>query len=199
MSSPYHKYVFDVEKRLFVGEFEKMYQDEELFNFDSWFQNDMNHLTKKLALSILSNYNFSKIIDFGCGKGDFTNLLKKNNNSITGLDISITAIEKAKAKYPKIDFLTSDATYFKQMTNVDLVVAIEVFSYINNWEEVLEDISKKSMYLFLTVYIPVNPIGFIKSIKELENTLIKFFNIETKLIANDESSMFLVKIKNDYL
>jgi hypothetical protein len=48
MDAPYHKYVFDVEQRRFVGDFEKMYQQEDIQHFDSWFQDDMNHMTKNL-------------------------------------------------------------------------------------------------------------------------------------------------------
>ena len=35
---PYHKYVFDVKRRKFVGEFEEMYQGEDKENYDSWYQ-----------------------------------------------------------------------------------------------------------------------------------------------------------------
>ena len=108
MAAPYHKFVFDSENRRFVGDFDKMYQQEDVQNFDSWFQDDMNHLTKRLALTILGRYNFNSVVDFGCGKGAFTNLLKKANNTVTGIDISETAVQKAKAKYPDIQFIASD-------------------------------------------------------------------------------------------
>lgn len=53
MASPYHKYVFDVEQRRFVGDFEKMYQQEDVQHFDSWFQDDMNHMTKKTCIDYI--------------------------------------------------------------------------------------------------------------------------------------------------
>ena len=34
----YHKYVFDLAKREFVGDFDKMYQQEVSDNYDSWHQ-----------------------------------------------------------------------------------------------------------------------------------------------------------------
>jgi trans-aconitate methyltransferase len=170
-----------------------MYQQEDIQHFDSWFQDDMNHMTKKLALTILSGYNFNSVVDFGCGKGTFTNLLKKNNNNVIGVDISETAILKAKAKYPFIDFQVGDAGIFSQMPPVDLVVAIEVFSYVENWKEIFEMISKRSSYFFIAAYIPPSPIGFIKSMDELEKTLTTFFRIESKMVVNNESSLFFVK------
>jgi hypothetical protein len=54
----YHKFVFDFENRSFVGQFEEMYQQEKVSNFDSWHQEDSRQLNRKIALSIMENYNF---------------------------------------------------------------------------------------------------------------------------------------------
>ena len=100
----YHKYVFDTDKREFVGEFEKMYQAEDSQGFDSWLERDLRPLRKTISYAILSAYNFSRILDIGCGKGTFTHLLKKQNNHVVGIDLSETAIRKAQASFPDIDF-----------------------------------------------------------------------------------------------
>jgi hypothetical protein len=71
----YHKYVFDLENRKFVGAFEKMYKNEKDEIFDSWHQTNTIQLHRKFALVILEKYNFNTIIDIGCGKGNFTHLL----------------------------------------------------------------------------------------------------------------------------
>ena len=105
----YHKYVFDKERRQFVGDFEKMYSAEKKDSFDSWHQTDSRNLTKKFCNCILNQYNFNKIIDIGCGKGAFTHMLKRNNNYVIGLDVSKTAIRTAKSHYPDIDFVQLDA------------------------------------------------------------------------------------------
>ena len=88
LMTKYHKYVFDVKKRKFIGNFEEMYQSEIKENFDSWYQDDTRHLPRKIVLDILNGYNFKNIIDLGCGKGSLTHALKKKNNSVTALDIS---------------------------------------------------------------------------------------------------------------
>jgi len=105
---PYHKYVFDTEKRQFIGQFEEMYQAEDSEGFDSWFEQDLRHLRKKISYAILSAYNFSRILDVGCGKGTFTHLLKKHNNQVVGIDVSETAIRKARESFPDIDFRCGD-------------------------------------------------------------------------------------------
>ena len=104
----YHKYVFDTDKREFVDFFEEMYQNEQVDNFDSWRQEDSRKLQRKIALSILEEYNFQSIVDVGSGKGALTHLLKKRNNQVIGLDISPTAVEQAKARFPDIQFSSID-------------------------------------------------------------------------------------------
>ena len=119
-SQPYQKYVFDVDKRTFVGQFEEMYKNEDKEDFDSWFQDDFTHLGKQLSLTILNRYNFQSILDIGCGKGAFTQLLKKKNNCVLGTDISGTAIDKAKLRYKEIEF--------KQMTAEQAIVLNSIFN-----------------------------------------------------------------------
>ena len=48
-------------------------------------------------------------------------------------------------------------------------------------------------YLYLSLYIPTNPIGFVKSIDNLITSVDLYFNIEQKIIFNDESVFLLGK------
>jgi len=140
----YHKYVFDQDKRCFVGDFEKMYQDEVKDGFDSWHQEDSRQLNREIALSILKGWNFESVLDIGCGKGGLTHVLKKRNNRILGIDISETAIETARSRYPDIDFDVVDITILDVLVEsltkakgphngfVDLVFTSETLSYLEN-------------------------------------------------------------------
>ena len=103
----HNSYVFDFEKNSFLGNFEDMYKKDKDGEFDSWEQDSMS-LYKKIDLSIINEYNFENIIDLGCGKGYFTNLLKKRNNNTYGCDISETAIDIAKSKFQNIEFDSLD-------------------------------------------------------------------------------------------
>jgi predicted TPR repeat methyltransferase len=180
----YHKYVFDLEKRTLLGNFEKMYQDESKENFDSWHQDDIRQLPRKICLDILEDYNFQKIIDIGCGKGSLTQLLKKKNNQVIAVDISKTAISIARERFPDIDFVSTDVNDTKnyallasELNGVDLLFSSQVFSYIENWKKLLVEISNSSEYLMIVLFIPENPIGFIKSGEELAHEISKSFVI----------------------
>lgn len=112
----HNKYVFDFENKKFLGNFEDMYQKDKDGAFDSWEQDSMS-LYKKIDLAILDEYNFENIIDLGCGKGYFTNLLKKRNNSVYGCDISQTAVDISKSKFNNIEFEVLDINHLKSLDN----------------------------------------------------------------------------------
>ena len=167
----YHKYVFDTEKREFVGQFEDMYLSETKEGFDSWHQEDLRNVSKKIAFSLLENYKFETVLDIGCGKGSWTHLLKKNNNRVIAIDISQTALGIAQSRYPDIKFQQADLTN-TSLSNVvfekiDLTVSLETLSYLSNWKDVLSDLSAITRYCLLVLFIPDNPIGFVKSEDDL--------------------------------
>jgi len=193
---PYHKYVFDENKREFVGKFEEMYQGEDKEGYDSWYQQNLNHLPTQVSLTLLNQYNFSKILDIGCGKGAVTHLLKRTNNKVRGIDISKTAIEKAKARYKDIDFkvLSVNELIETQQEQYDLVVMIESLSYMENWREVIKYTSSITRYIFIRLYLPNNPIGFVKSFKSLKDEIVKYFDIEVENLLNNEA-LFILGVK----
>lgn len=187
----YHKYVFDLENRKLVGDFEIMYQNESKENFDSWHQDDTRQLQRKIDLAILEDYSFEKIIDIGCGKGSLTHLLKKKNNYVLGLDISQTAVNIAQERFPDINFLSIDVNEIKNFSvisekigGVNLVFTSEVFSYIENWKGLLKEISKSSEYFMISLYIPKNPIGFVKSENDLVKEIEKNFEVIEHISLN---------------
>ena len=203
----YHKYVFDEERKKFIGDFEKMYSAEEN-SFDSWHQTDRRNIAKQFCNRILDQYNFNTIIDIGCGKGFFTHTLKKNNNYVAGLDVSQTAIKKAKSYYPDIDFFQFDVeskNFENRIYNIidskpiDLIVCNELLSYIKNWSDIIEYFSKLTKFCLISLGpIPVDPIGFVKSIDDLVKKFDKSFDViyDIRLIKHEAVILF-GEIKKD--
>jgi len=186
----YHKFVFNEKKREFVGEFNEMYKEEDI---DPWFCSDLRETGKKIHTAILSDMNWSYILDYGCGKGAFTHALKKNNNRVIGVDVSQNAIKKAKNMY---GHLVEFSTLIDEKSlggGYDLIVCLEVLSYIELYEDQLRKFSNMGQYLYLSLYIPTNPIGFVKSMENLITSVDLYFNIEQKIIYNDDSVFLLGK------
>ncbi len=192
----YHPYVFDTINHKFVGKFESMYADESVNGFDSWHERDLRMLRKQLSLVVLSQYNFSNILELGCGKGTLTQFFKKKNNLVTAIDISQTAISKGLQSYPDINFVVSDILGYINLIKAspqkfDLTVVMGTLAYVNNYSNILEKLAKHTDYLFVNEFIPDNPIGFVKSIDDLVNVVTKYFSLETKIIL-DEKNIFLL-------
>jgi SAM-dependent methyltransferase len=192
---PYHQFVFDTEKREFVGRFDDMYKNESEGNFDSWYQEDRRHLGRKIQFDILSEYNFNNILDLGCGKVNFTHTLKKKNNRVLGVDISETCINIARSKYPDVDFLsaTADGFFETNKEQFDLVITSEILSYLENWEEIIDIIAQRSRFYLVALYLPENPIGFVKSFDSLIKVIEKYFSIEHKILWNQDECILFAK------
>lgn len=193
---PYHKYVFDLKAKRFVGKFEEMYADEDRGGYDSWFQEDITYLTRPASLLLLGRYNFKNVLDIGCGKGVFTHLLKKKNNRVIGTDISATALKKARSRCRDVTFRKMSARSALGLAGRwDLVVMMEVLSYLKDWRELLLRAAEKSGYIFVSLYIPPDPVGYVKSLADLRQELSRHFRIEDELLWNREHLMVLGRSK----
>ncbi len=196
MEKPYHKYVFDHNKRKFLGNFEEMYEHEDVQGYDSWGSEDMTLFFKNMARSVLDRYSFKRILDAGCGKGTFTQFLKKENNYVLGLDISSTAIAKAKQRCPGVEFLTlpiENLIHNFPWEKFDLILSREVLSYMENWRQVLAALATRTEFLFISLYIPENPLGFVKSFDELKLEVSKNYQIEKEILYNKEYMLLMAR------
>lgn len=172
MSERWHPYVFDTERRRFVGDFEGMYQAELRDGFDSWHQTDPRLLEVRISMLLLDQITFGTAVDLGCGKGWMTAQLKRRDNRVVGVDRSETAIAEARARFPDVEWVCSTiSAYLDRADLCDLVVIREVLSYIEGWRRVLADCSRLARYLLVGLYLPPAPIGFVGSHAELRREI----------------------------
>ena len=188
----YHKYVFDMQNRSFIGEFDQMYKAEKTESFDSWHQDDVNILDKQLCLQIIEQSNYYTIVDIGCGKGALTHLMKTKDNLVFGLDISQEAVSIASRRYNNIQFFMADIKH-SNLTNilnknlhntdnegvatVDCIVCLETLSYVENWKKLIRDFSALGKFALIKLYIPDDPIGYVKNGDEFVSEFNIHFNI----------------------
>lgn len=85
-----------------------------------------------------------KILEIGCGTGYFTNMMSKSlrNIDITAVDISQIAIDKARKRFPNINFAMDSLPNINFEDKVfECVTAIEVLYYLDAKEQ-MESISQ---------------------------------------------------------
>jgi SAM-dependent methyltransferase len=191
MTGDYHRFVFDADQRKMVGDFEGMYAAEDKEWFDSWQSADQRNLRHQICSAIFSQHNFNSILEVGCGKGHAIAPLKKQNNRVIGIDIAPTAIAKAKAAYPDIDFRCLRAEAIGSLNErFDLVTFQTVFAYVPLWQTVLETAARMTNYCLVAEYIPPEPIGYVKSNDDLETAFRRHFEVVHKVILNNTFSIF---------
>jgi SAM-dependent methyltransferase len=126
VSGDYHEYVFKDGE--FIGAFEEMYQNCE----DPWRQDELFPYANDFVLWELGRRKYRTILDLGCGLGKFTHLIwQATKANVVGIDVSPTAIQKAKARYADIDYRVGDVCSLDFPSgSFDLVIASELLWYI---------------------------------------------------------------------
>jgi len=116
-------------------------------------------------LRIAGDFSMKKILDFGCGKGDFYKFIKDRGivSRYCGIDINENLIELARNKYPETEFMAMDIDESEIDRQFDIVFVCGVFNLrIAGIEESMKAVLKKLFGLsreamhvnLLTHYIP---------------------------------------------
>jgi SAM-dependent methyltransferase len=116
-------------------------------------------------LQIAGDFSGKRLLDFGCGKGDFYGFIKEKAIPVNycGIDINGNLIELAKRKYPEAEFIQMDIEEEEIGQRFDIVFVCGVFNLrIAGIEESMKGVLKKLFALcreslhvnFLTYYVP---------------------------------------------
>lgn len=80
------------------------------------------------------------LLDVGCGEGLFTRYLTGVATNVVGIDLSATAIERARHNVPRADFCCVALQDFTPDRTFDVVVAAEMLYYADDIERALDDL-----------------------------------------------------------
>lgn len=153
----YQDYV--IKNGKFIGEFEQMYQDYE----DPWEQSTREAWAseKAIALNLIQSLEVTKVLELGCGLGNFTHQISRLGVKVLGMDISSTAIDKARTNFPNCHFIQSDILEFENYRrfNPDLIIMAEISWYVLDKLEKFKNFMRtefndKYLIHLLTVYPP---------------------------------------------
>jgi len=127
----------------FHGDFEGLYLNDE----DPWGQSATNReeylISRKSQLSILQRYKpVGSLLDIGCGLGITTDYYSKMYK-VAGMDISQTAVKKAKERYPNIPFFCHDIRRVtSEVEKYDFVILNQALWYVlKEFDQVLQAIT----------------------------------------------------------
>jgi SAM-dependent methyltransferase len=132
-SKRYQDYV--IKDGILVGDFEGLYRDFDdpwHQSIDDSFSDSRRLLMIHWANKLRNKYSSKIVVEIGCGFGHITNLLTESNFQTLGIDVSETAVKKAKLLYPKSDYILAGINDFDIYTEKepDIFVMPEVTWYI---------------------------------------------------------------------
>ncbi|UQD56533.1 class I SAM-dependent methyltransferase [Flavobacterium sp. K5-23] len=109
--------------------------------------NKTRDLDTKSTIETLSKFDFSKVIELGCGTGKNTSYLLKKADKIIGMDFSQEMLNKAKEKIQdeRAEFLKADLTAEWHIENdfADLITCSLVLEHIKDLDFVFNQANKK--------------------------------------------------------
>lgn len=115
----------------YVGCFEEMYRNSAEI---PWHQDETaNAIFSDLTIAILRKRRVASMLDVGCGLGYMTARMKSEIPSlerIVGLDISETAITRARQMFAGIDFRAGSLDAVDAVPDFDVVVSKDVIWYV---------------------------------------------------------------------
>mgnify|MGYP001242404944 CR=1 FL=1 len=162
-STDYHDYVF--KDGCLVGKFEDMYKYSSEV---PWYQDKEAYAASSdIDIAILKQFKYDSICEIGCGLGYFTDRLynelsySRGTPKVTGIDVSQTAVKKAKVLFPQIRFIKSNLLIERPMSDgcFDLVVIKDVLWYVCHdldqfYKNVIDMIMSKCM-IYISQSFPV--------------------------------------------
>lgn len=187
----YHEYV--IKSGNFIGQFEEMYKDCN----DPWQQSKVaNSVSRDFSIQQINKLDAKSIVEFGCGLGYFTNSLKKKTKAnVLGVDVSPTAIGKAKHLFPYLNFKIDEVKNIKDY-NSDVILFSEIVWYIlPDLKEILGQMKGKYFINNLVFY----PNGeqkygnqYFTSLKEFINYVPFELVVSAEFSTGETSSVFKI-------
>lgn len=150
----YHDYV--IKNGEFIGKFDEMYSE---FN-DPWMQSSQpNKYSRMAGILHLKNNSIKSVLECGCGLGYYAEWINKETGIVPkSVDISATAIKKAKQLFPDLDFEVADiSTEIQNYKDYDCVLFSEIIWYIlPDLKKILDTLEKE----FKNKYLLVNQVFY---------------------------------------
>ncbi|MBS4534315.1 methyltransferase domain-containing protein [Clostridium sp. D2Q-14] len=123
--------------------------DSEAKTYDSWYDTKLgefvDEIERKCAFNLFLPFEGKRILDIGCGTGNYSIRLAKLGYEVVGIDISDEMLdiakEKAKGKKLDIEFYNMDIYDLKFDDNeFDGAFSMAAFEFVEDTEKALDEI-----------------------------------------------------------
>lgn len=94
----------------------------------------------KEVVRLLNPRPGERILDLGCGTGNLTHEIARSGAIPAGIDFSSPMIEKAKQKFPGIQFAVENAETFRSMERFDAVFSNAALHWMKGAAEVVKSV-----------------------------------------------------------
>ena len=111
--------------------------------------NDNARIQKQMAenlIKLLDSFNFSSVLEIGCGTGLLTNIVneKFKYKNYTAIDIVPECKSYIETVNPKIEFISSDVeTYIENSQTYDLIISNASLQWVENLPDFIEKLISK--------------------------------------------------------
>ncbi|MGB0675220.1 MAG: class I SAM-dependent methyltransferase [Candidatus Nanopelagicales bacterium] len=198
MSADYHKYLIDFENRKIIGDFDAAYR-----NCDDVYptQHDVRTPKHRIIRSLIAEMDGPlRLLDVGCGYGDFTaDLVNDFDVDGTGIDISDAAIRKGRERFDNgVQLEVGDLEQGLRWDDeaFDVVLCLGVVAYYLDRLDVLfaelVRVTRAGGTLVVSAYVPPNPIGGdqVGDYAALLRVAGRYLDVEQLLRVYDPSEIF---------
>jgi len=145
---------------------------------------DVQRNVAENLISLLDGGRYNKILDIGCGTGNYTRLLQHKFPvaHITAVDISQKMVEVAKSKMPseRLKFTVADAQTISFTDNFDLITSNACLHWFDDLDCTLsryEDILRTGGSMLFSVFGP-------KTFYQLSESLSRFYGKDIPISSN---------------
>ncbi len=95
----------------------------------------------KLLLDEVARCSPGSVLEVGCAEGVFTSMLSTMTDRVVGIDVSPTAVARARERCPGVTFMTTSLDSFDAAEKFDVVVCAETLYYIQDVREAINKLS----------------------------------------------------------
>jgi ubiquinone/menaquinone biosynthesis C-methylase UbiE len=135
-------------------------------NPKGWVFNE--HLEMPATLKLIGSVKGKKVLDFGCGSGVYTKVLKEKGAKIKGFDISPEMLQIARDYVKGVEFKQGSGNNIPFKEKFDIIFASLVLDYFKDWNKPLKEINRvldKGGYFIFSVGNPITEVSEKYSIK----------------------------------